>query len=97
MKLSAPVLLAGILLSASLVANAEELLLDSIKHAPLNNSQGLPRPHRGESMDQVRHKYGEPPEIIPRVGEPPITRWVYDKYTVYFENQFVINSVVHQP
>jgi hypothetical protein len=29
------------------------------------------------------------------VGDPPITRWVYDRFTVYFENDRVIHSVVH--
>jgi hypothetical protein len=97
MKLFAAIMLLGILISVNPVANTEELLLDSISNRPPNNAQGVSRPYRRESMTQVRRKYGKPLEIIPQVGEPPITRWIYDRYTVYFENQYVIHSVVHHP
>ncbi len=29
------------------------------------------------------------------MGDPPITRWVYPDFTVYFEYQYVINAVSH--
>ncbi|MBE0511287.1 MAG: hypothetical protein K0A95_07910 [Chromatiales bacterium] len=57
----------------------------------------LAMPERGMSMDQVRAKYGQPREIKSAVGQPPITRWVYENYTVYFEHRHVINSVAHRP
>jgi hypothetical protein len=50
-------------------------------------------PLRGMHMDQVREAYGEPQEIMPPVGDPPISRWLYDGYTVYFEYSYVIQSV----
>ena len=57
--------------------------------------QDVSRPRNGQSMNQVAAKYGEPDQKIPAVGDPPISRWVYGKYTVYFENDRVIHSVLH--
>ena len=53
------------------------------------------RPRTGLSMDQVTAKFGAPVQQLPAVGNPPITRWVYAGYTVYFENDKVIHSVLH--
>lgn len=52
-------------------------------------------PGRGMHMDQVEAKFGAPKEKIPAVGNPPISRWVYDNYTVYFERDIVLDSVLH--
>ena len=57
--------------------------------------QDVDRPKSGLTMDQVTAKFGEPSQKIAPVGDPPISRWVYDKYTVYFENNRVIHSVLH--
>jgi len=55
------------------------------------NTQDLP--FRGISMDQVEKFFGDPKGMQPPVGEPPISRWFYDDYTVYFEYDLVIHSV----
>ncbi len=52
-------------------------------------------PVRGMHMDQVRAQFGPPNRSLPAVGDPPITRWVYDGYTVYFEYSYVIQSVIN--
>jgi len=39
--------------------------------------------------------YGEPKQRIAPVGTPPITRWVYPEFTVYFEHRQAIYSVRH--
>jgi len=54
-------------------------------------------PGRGMNMTQVEEKFGPPLEKLPEVGDPPIIRWVYPNYTVYFEYQYVINSVLNVP
>jgi hypothetical protein len=51
-------------------------------------------PVRGMSMANVRNAFGEPQEEHPAVGEPPITRWDYDGYSVFFEFDKVLHSVV---
>jgi hypothetical protein len=45
-------------------------------------------------MDQVEQMYGKPQAVESPVGKPPITRWEYPGYTVYFEYSYVIQSVV---
>jgi len=83
-------------LAATASARADVLLLDSISSAPPNNAAGVPRPHRGSSMNIVKGQYGEPTAAKPAVGDPPITRWVYPTFTVYFESEHVIDVVVHR-
>lgn len=53
-----------------------------------------PIPHRGLAMDNVRNVFGEPQAEHPAVGDPPITRWDYDGYSVFFEFDKVIHTVV---
>ena len=58
-------------------------------------------PNRGSSMAQVRARFGEPAETRAPVGgdrprHPPITRWVYSDFTVYFERDRVIDSVLNR-
>ena len=50
-------------------------------------------PERGRTMEGVRSRLGEPRRVIGPVGSPPITRWVYDEFTVYFEHDRVLHSV----
>lgn len=57
--------------------------------------QSIPRPARGLTMDDVTRQFGEPVQRHAAVGEPPIARWDYAHYTVYFERQYVIHSVLH--
>lgn len=80
----------------SLSAQADTLNMKSVGAQPPNSAQGVIRPVNGMSMDKVLKKFGEPVKRIPAVGEPPITRWVYQKFTVYFEHNLVIHAVVNR-
>jgi hypothetical protein len=51
-------------------------------------------PARGMTMDEVATKFGAPANKIPAVGKPPISRWEYPGFVVYFEANHVIHSVV---
>ncbi|HEX5514130.1 MAG TPA: hypothetical protein VFY81_07020 [Gammaproteobacteria bacterium] len=74
-------------------AYADALLLDKVQQdAP----QSADRPTRGMTMDAVASRFGEPAERIAAVGEPPISRWVYDGYIVYFEKDRVLHSVARR-
>lgn len=87
-----PMMFAALVLSLiALPGQAEVLLMDTVKQEASANV-----PSSGLTMDAVRGRYGEPREIVPAVGEPPITRWIYDGFTVYFENNRVIHAVVHR-
>lgn len=51
------------------------------------------RPARGMSMEKVEATFGAPSNRVPAVGQPPITRWEYPGFVVYFEHQLVIHAV----
>ena len=55
-------------------------------------------PTRGMSMEKVEANFGAPSRRVPAVGggttaQPPITRWEYPGFVVYFENSLVIHTV----
>lgn len=83
-------------LSISSPAISDVLLIDVIAESPPNSPAGLVRPSHGMSMDTVKQYFGEPTEVYSAVGEPPITRWGFPGYSVYFEHDRVITTVVHQ-
>ena len=51
------------------------------------------RPSRGMTQASVESRYGSPASIVAPVGEPPITRWVYSDFVVFFEYDRVIHAV----
>ncbi|MGN8157156.1 hypothetical protein ACS8YF_00605 [Salinisphaera sp. SWV1] len=51
-------------------------------------------PHRGQTMAAVRARFGPPRSRRGPVGRPPITRWNYHRYHVYFEDNRVIHTVI---
>ena len=56
-------------------------------------------PARGSSMATVSRQFGEPSVKHPAKGggspqQPPITRWDYPAFSVFFERSAVINVVV---
>ena len=55
---------------------------------------GIATPTRGMTMDQVSNRFGAPAAKVPAVGVPPISRWEYPGFVVYFEADHVIHSVV---
>ena len=57
-----------------------------------NSDQATPT--RGMTMNQVAAKFGAPVTKVPAVGKPPISRWEYPGFVVYFESDHVIDSVV---
>ena len=79
----------GLLLTSPL-AVSEGLLLDGID---LARSSSHLRPDRGASMDRVQAEFGAPSIQQVAIGEPPITRWDYPGFVVYFEHSAVIHSV----
>lgn len=78
-------------LTASLPAAAESVAVP----VGQQGEQSVQTPERGMTRSQVVQRYGEPSSRKAPVGDPPITRWVYDGYTVYFERDYVIHAVRH--
>ncbi len=61
-------------------------------------------PHRGMTMAEVVASFGEPTRKLPPDPpvsqgplKPPIERWVYPYFTVYFEHHWVIHTVLTHP
>lgn len=50
-------------------------------------------PSRGMTMAQVEQYFGAPQQKLDPVGHPPISRWVYEGFIVYFEGQYVIHAL----
>lgn len=65
--------------------------LDMTNPPPASSAVGTP--DRGMLKSQVERKFGEPTERVAAVGNPPISRWVYPTFTVYFEYDHVIHAV----
>ncbi len=78
-------------LSAASTARADILLIERIQ-----KKHTIPMPSRGTDMTQVRKDYGEPVRTKGPIGEPPITTWVYPRFSCYFEHQWVIDCVAHK-
>jgi hypothetical protein len=51
------------------------------------------RPTRGMTKARVESKYGSPNTKSAAVGDPPISRWDYQDYVVFFEYDHVIHAV----
>ena len=61
------------------------------------DSSALDLPQRGLTRAQVAEQLGEPETVQLVVGEPPISAWEYQDFTVYFEHDLVLRSVVRHP
>jgi hypothetical protein len=83
-------------LGLNLPASAEELQMPPESALPQQDTISLEMPIKGMSKEAVRLQYGEPNQTVPAVGDPPISRWVYGRYTVYFEGDYVIHSVISE-
>lgn len=85
-------LAAGLLLQAP--AQAETLLVERVQ------SETRSLPGRGLSMKQVEAKFGAPQVKHAAISgpnnrraNPPITRWDYAGFSVYFEYSHVVDAV----
>jgi hypothetical protein len=78
---------AALAATSALAARADELEI------AVRQDAAAEMPGRGMTMDRVQARYGTPNQKLAAVGSPPITRWEYPGYVVYFEHQHVIHSV----
>lgn len=91
-------LIALIPLSVAITSAKAEVLQmpESTPAQQAGESISIELPIRGMSMETVESRFGAPNQKMAPVGDPPITRWVYDNYTVYFEYKTVIHSVLNR-
>ena len=69
---------------------ADTLLLEGIEGG---QETAHLRPVRGMTMERVESTFGQPVSKRAAVGDPPITRWEYTGFVVYFEYDHVIHAV----
>ena len=79
------------ILGAPITVFSDTLLIDELESAQTSTS---PHPARGMTLDKVASTWGEPESRLRPVGDPPIARWEYSDFVVYFEYQNVIHSVL---
>lgn len=84
MQLSKIAMLA--LTGLALAANADTLETPSQPSASIG-------PHSGLNMAKVEAAFGAPARRVEAVGQPPISRWEYPGFIVYFEQDKVIHTV----
>lgn len=80
-----------LLASISLGTPADVLLIEQVRQAGTMNV-----PTNGMSMNEVEAAFGAPEQKLAAVGDPPITKWRYQRWSVYFEYDRVLYTVLHQ-
>ena len=81
-----------LVVAGTVQAAGDVLLIESIQSAPSINT-----PRNGLTMGQVRQQFGDPASTVAAVGEPPISRWEYTGFSVFFEHDLVLHSVIQHP
>ena len=89
-KLSAVILLA-IAMGLLNAVNAQDPALSGSNGSSTFDPLG--KPSRGMTQESVQANFGSPQSTTAAVGEPPISRWVYVDFVVFFEYERVIHSV----
>ena len=80
-------------LSALFLALFSMAQADTLKMDGMSAGSGDTRPTRGMTQNSVQSKFGSPVSVRAPVGDPPITRWEYKDFVVYFEHDRVIHAV----
>jgi hypothetical protein len=86
----ARIVLVFILTVAFQAVCADVLIIEEVRQA-----ERMELPKNGLDKATVESKFGIPVEKKAAVGDPPISSWKYDTYSVYFEYDLVLFSVLH--
>ncbi len=78
----------SLIFAFGMAANAQTVGMDGI-----NPGSGDGRPTRGMTQSSVQSKFGSPVNTRAAIGDPPITRWEYQDFVVFFEYDKVIHAV----
>jgi len=82
------------LIALCLLLTGSAALSDTLDMQRISADGDGVRPTRGMSQASVEDRFGAPNAKQAAVGEPPISRWEYDDFIVYFEFDKVIHAVV---
>ena len=84
----------NLLLAAAFASGLAAAATVAVDNGIAVKESDMATPSRGMTMTQVAAKFGAPTSKVPAVGKPPISRWEYPGFVVYFEADHVIHSVV---
>lgn len=84
------IVLAFVLTLAFQAVYADVLIIEEVRQ-----SERMELPKNGQNKATVEAKFGTPLERQPAVGDPPISSWKYSTYSVYFEYDLVLFTVLH--
>ncbi|MEP7313327.1 MAG: hypothetical protein ABI859_12140 [Pseudomonadota bacterium] len=76
------------------VVHAETIVIDDQVQL---RASAVDKPTRGSSMQAVESHFGAPAAKHAAVGNPPISRWDYPGFSVFFEHSIVLHSVATAP
>lgn len=85
---------------AAAAASAQNAYVETTRgtvlHVPADTHVNTPAtlPDRSMSKAAVRRQFGPPERSFAPVGDPPITRWDYPGFRVFFEYDLVLHTVV---
>ena len=85
------IVLAFMLVLTFQAVSADVLLIEEVRQ-----SGRMELPTNGQSKADVEAKFGAPVNKQSAVGDPPISNWKYDSYSVYFERDLVLFTVLHK-
>ena len=71
--------------------HADVLLIEQVRQAGR-----MAVPENGQTQAEVESRFGAPASKGSPVGDPPITRWDYEHWNVYFEYDRVLFTVLHK-
>ena len=89
-KISAIILFAVSIGLLSIV-NAQNLDMSGAEGSTTFDQAG--KPTRGMTQERVQSNFGAPQSTVAAIGDPPISRWEYAGFVVFFEYDKVIHSV----
>jgi hypothetical protein len=72
---------------------AGPLSAETLEMVPASANPPGKRPDRGMTMERVEASFGAPRSRSAPVGDPPISRWEYPGFVVFFEHSKVIHAV----
>lgn len=84
------IVLAFMLALAFQAISADVLIIDEVRQAGR-----MDLPANGQSKADIEAKFGSPTQKTSTVGDPPISSWKYNTYSVYFEYDLVLFTVLH--
>ena len=76
-----------------LTGASTNFFVDTLNMSGTSPFESDAHPKRGSTQASVESRYGKPDSTRAAVGDPPIERWVYKDFVVYFEYDRVIHTV----